>query len=201
MNTLHRPAALLLAGFAVLTVLTACTSAGTPTTATPTTLTEAQVLAIGKELTQCLRENGFPNLADPVMVDGRPEIPEPDTPPSEAVQEQARAACQPIADRLEAAVGQPIADRLEAAVGASGAGGDGPPLSPEDAAKARGYAECMREQGLAGFPDPDSTGVFHLEGTPVQDLFQQKDPVYPLVNDAMRACQQFAQYPGWGIQN
>jgi hypothetical protein len=25
--------------------------------------------------------------------------------------------------------------------------------------------------------------------------------VSPLVNDAMRACQQFAQYPGWGIRN
>ena len=173
----------------MLTALAACTAAGRTTTATPTTLTEAQVLAIGKELAQCLRENGFPNLPDPVMVDGRPEIPEPDTPPSQAVQEQARAACQPIADRLEAAVG------------GSGAGGDRPPLSPEDAAKARGYANCMREHGLAGFPDPDSTGTFHLEGTPVQEQFQQKDPVSPLVNDAMRACQQFAQYPGWGIQN
>jgi hypothetical protein len=186
MNPRHRPAALLLAAFAVLA---ACTSAGTPTTATPTTLTEAQVLAIGRELTQCLRENGFPDLADPVMVDGRPEIPEPDTPRSQAVEERARAACQPIADRLEAAVGE------------AGEGGEGPPLSPEDAAKARGYAECMRQHGLAGFPDPDSTGVFHLEGTPVQELFQQKDPVSPLVNDAMRACQQFAQYPGWGIRN
>ena len=189
MNTPHRPAALVLAAFAVLTGFAACTSAGTTTTATPSTLTQAQVLVIGKELAQCLRENGFPDLADPVMVDGRPEIPEPDTSPSQAVEERARAACQPIADRLEAAVG------------GAGEGGEGPPLSPEDAAKARGYAECMRRHGLAGFPDPHSTGVFHLEGTPVQDLFQQKDPVSPLVNDAMRACQQFAQYPGWGIQN
>jgi hypothetical protein len=189
MNTPHRPAALLLAAFTVLTVLGACTSAGTTTTATPTTLTDTQVLAIGKELTQCLRENGFPDLADPVMVDGRPEIPEPDTPPSQAVEERTRAACQPIADRLEAALG------------GAGEGGEGPPLSPEDAARARGYAECMRQHGLAGFPDPDSTGVFHLEGTPVQEQFQQKDPVSPLVNDAMRACQQFAQYPGWGIRN
>jgi hypothetical protein len=189
MNTPHRPAALLLAAFAVLTALAACTSAGTTTTPTPTTLTDTQVLALGKDLTQCLRENGVPDLADPVMVDGRPEIPEPDTPPSQAVEEQARAACQPIADRLEAAVG------------GAGEGGEGPPLSPEDGAKARGYAECMRQHGLAGFPDPDSTGVFHLEGTPVQEPFQQKDPVAPLVNDAMRACQQFAQYPGWGIRN
>jgi hypothetical protein len=189
MNTLHRPAALLLAAVTLLTALAACASAGTTTTATPTTLTEAQVLAIGRELAQCLRENGFPTLADPVMVDGRPEIPEPDTPPSEAVQERARAACQPIADRLEAAVG------------GSGQGGERPSLSPEDAAKARRYAECMRQHGLAGFPDPDSTGTFHLEGTPVQELFQQKDPVSPLVNDAIQACQQLAQYPGWGIQN
>jgi hypothetical protein len=191
MNTyrIHRPAALLLAALAVLTALAACTAAGTTTTATSSTLTEAQVLAIGKDLTQCLRKNGFPDLADPVMVDGRPEIPEPDNPPSEAVQEQARAACQPIADRLETAVG------------GAGEGGQGPPLSPEDAAKARRYANCMRQHGLAGFPDPDSTGVFHLAGTPVQELFRQKDPVSPLVNDAMQACQQFAQYPGWGIQN
>ena len=174
----------------MLTALAACTAAGRTTTATSSTLTEAQVLAVGKELAQCMRENGFPNLADPVMVDGRPEIPEPDTPPSEAVQEQARAACQPIADRLEAAVG-----------GSGAGGGQGPPLSPDDAAKARGYATCMREHGLAGFPDPDSTGTFHLEGTPVQEQFQQKDPASPLVNDAMRACQQFAEYPGWGIQN
>jgi hypothetical protein len=188
-SSIRRPAALLLAAVAVLTTLAACTSAGMSTTAPPSTLTEAQVLAIGRELAQCLRDNGFPNLADPVMVDGRPEIPEPDTPPSEAVQERARAACQPIADRLEAAVG------------GSGEGGKEAPLSPDDAAKARRYAECMREHGLAGFPDPDSTGAFHLEGTPVQELFQQKDPASPLVNDAIQACQQFAQYPGWGIQN
>jgi hypothetical protein len=191
MNRLRRPAALLLAAFALLTTLAACTSAGTSTTAPPSTLTEAQVLAIGKQLAQCLRDNGFPNIADPVMVNGRPEIPEPDTPPSPAVEEQARAACQPIADRLEAAVSG----------SGEGGDGDGPPLSPEDAAKARGYAECMREHGLAGFPDPDSTGTFHLEGTPVQELFQQKDPASPLVDDAIQACQQFAQYPGWGIQN
>ena len=92
------------------------------------------------------------------------------------------------------------ADRRQAGGRRRGAeGGQGPRCRP----KGQGgrYANCMRQHGLAGFPDPDSTGVFHLAGTPVQELFQQKDPVSPLVNDAMQACQQFAQYPGWGIQN
>jgi hypothetical protein len=72
MNTPYRSSALLLAAFAVLTTLAACTSAGTTTT--PTTLTDTQILAIGKELAQCLRENGFPDLADPVMVDVAPRF-------------------------------------------------------------------------------------------------------------------------------
>src|SRR5262245_43492559 len=187
MNRLHRSAALLLAALATLAALAACTTAGITTTS-PTTMTEAQILTIAKELAQCLREHGFPNLPDPVMVNGRPKIPETADPPA-GLDERARTACQPIKDRLEAAV--------------AGSGGEAQrsPLSAEDRAKARGFAECMREHGLAGFPDPDSSGLYHLGGTPVQELFRQKDPPAQRVNDAMQACRQFAEYPGWGIRN
>jgi hypothetical protein len=151
-------------------------------------MTEAQVLALARELAQCLREHGVPDLPDPVIVDGRPELPAISNLPSESV-ELAMTECRPIGDRLRTATA------------GSGQEERQPPLSAEDLAKARRYAECMRDHGLAGFPDPDSTGLFHVEGTPVQELLQQKDPVPQRVNDAMQACREFAEYPGWGIRN
>jgi hypothetical protein len=192
MSALHRSAALLLAVLAALAPLAACTAAGTtgPSTpsVSPTTMTEAQLLALAKELAQCLREHGIPDLPDPVMVDGRPELPDISGLPSGSV-EAAMTECRSVGDRLRAATA------------GSGQEERRPPLSAEDLAKARSYAECMRDHGLAGFPDPDSTGLFHVEGTPVQELLQQKDPVSQRVNDAMQACRELAEYPGWGIRN
>ena len=146
------------------------------------------MLALAREFAQCLREHGVPNLPDPVMVDGRPEFADISDLPSESV-ERAMTHCRSISDRLRTATA------------GSGQEEQQPPLSAEDLAKARRYAECMRDHGLAGFPDPDSTGLFHVEGTPVQELLQEKDPVSQRVNDAMQACREFADYPGWGIRN
>ena len=146
------------------------------------------MLALAREFAQCLREHGVPNLPDPVMVDGRPEFADISDLPSESV-ERAMTQCRSISDRLRTATA------------GSGREEQQPPLSAEDLAKARRYAECMRDHGLAGFPDPDSTGLFHVEGTPVQELLQEKDPVSQRVNDAMQACREFADYPGWGIRN
>jgi hypothetical protein len=188
MRTPHRSAALLLAVLAALAALAACTTSPSASSASPTTMTEAQVLVLARELAQCLREHGVPDLPDPVMVDGRPEFPDISDGPSGSV-ERAMTECRSISDRLRTATA------------GSGQEEQQPPLSAEDLAKARRYAECMREHGLTGFPDPDSTGLFHVEGTPVQELLQQKDPVPQRVNDAMQACREFAEYPGWGIRN
>ena len=43
-------------------------------------------------------------------------------------------------------------------------GGDPPKLSPEQLEQGRKHAQCMRENGVPEFPDPDSSGRIKIEG-------------------------------------
>jgi hypothetical protein len=53
-------------------------------------------------------------------------------------------------------------------------GGEQPELSPEDIEKMRQYAQCMRENGLPDFPDPDpetgGIGLGAMPGKTKQDI-------------------------------
>jgi hypothetical protein len=89
------------------------------------------------EASQCMRDHGFPDFPDPVEADGFWVIPPPasDLPPP------------------------PECLRLF-----QGAKGTDPrrPLSSEQIAQRRRWAECIRTHGLADLPDPDSEGDFVL---------------------------------------
>ncbi|MEJ3747958.1 hypothetical protein WEI85_32295 [Actinomycetes bacterium KLBMP 9797] len=50
-------------------------------------------------------------------------------------------------------------------------GGERQRMAPEDIEKARQYSKCMRDNGVAGFPDPDpETGGIMLRGGPGSGL-------------------------------
>src|SRR5688500_11767839 len=85
---------LLLAG------LSGCGASGAAPAATPTTAGQQDVAASWRELIRCMRQNGMPNLPDPVIdSEGEPHFPggDPGDPPPSA-----ERACRHIYDRLPA---------------------------------------------------------------------------------------------------
>jgi hypothetical protein len=137
-------------------VVTACGAHGTggQPSASPSAMSDAQILALGRELAQCIRDHGVPGLPDPTVQNGRLILPSgaaDNVPPDQA--DAAMAACRSIGDRLPASA---LGDQGDASRA---------PLSAADLAKARQYAQCLREHGLTDFPDPSANGVFDLTGT------------------------------------
>jgi hypothetical protein len=127
----------------VLASLVALAACDRPSpSAHPAATSRAQVQQVWRELVQCIREHGMPDLPDPTFDDqGHVSFPD-DTP---RVPEEAQRACSAISDRLP-----PNAQ-----------GGTQPP--PPDVMQALVlFAQCMRAHGLPTWPDPDSVGAYPL---------------------------------------
>jgi hypothetical protein len=148
---------LLLAGLA------GCSASGGSAGATTTTSGQQDAAAVWRELVRCARANGMPNLPDPqIDSNGRANFPNGTPEPPASV----RRACQSIYDRL------PASARGEEA---------GP--SPADMQALLRYARCMREHGVADFPDPDAEGNFRVSRG-------STGPKTPSFQRALQACRQ-----------
>jgi hypothetical protein len=121
--------------------------------------TDAELLALGKELSQCLRDNGVPEFPDPTVRDGNLVMPQ--NQPAEAV-DNAMKACQTILDRIPRQ-----------------SGGDS--SSAQDVPQLRKFAQCLRENGVPDWPDPKTDGTFPVLGTPL-------DSKTPELQQARAAC-------------
>lgn len=75
-------------------------------------------------------------------------------------------------------------------------GGEPPKLDPEQAERQRKMAQCMRENGVPEFPDPEPNGGIRIEMKPGSGL----DPNSPQFKAAQQACAQF-QPEGPGPRN
>jgi hypothetical protein len=161
-------------GVALLLVgLAGCSASGGSQAATATTSGQQNVVSIWRELVRCARANGMPSLPDPqIDSNGQAHFPSgiPDPPQS------VRRACQSIYDRLPAS-----------------ARGD-KERPPSDVQALLRFARCMREHGVADFPDPKADGTFPLAGT---SLGRGKTPQ---LLRAMRACDRFNPDPNGGIR-
>jgi hypothetical protein len=142
--------------------LAGCSASGGAGAAT-TTSGQQDAAAVWRELVRCARANGMPNLADPqIDSNGRANFPNgtPDPPAS------VRRACQAIYDRL------PPSAREEAA------------RPPADMQALLRYARCMREHGVADFPDPDAQGNFRAP--PGSTGLGPKNPSFQRAEQACR---------------
>jgi len=151
---------LLLAGLA------GCSASGGSAGATATTGGQQDAAAVWRELVACARANGMPNLPDPqIDSNGRAAFPNgtPDPPAS------VRRACQSIYDRL------PPSARGEE---------ERPPADMQALLR---FARCMREHGVADFPDPDAQGNFRAPPG-------SAGPKTPRFKGAMQACRQLDPY-------
>jgi hypothetical protein len=116
--------------------------------AAATTTTQPDRIAAWRELIQCVRTHGMPNLPDPhVDSNGEPHWPggEPPEPP-----QSVQRACRPAFEKLAAAT----ADRQ--------------PVGPADVPALLRFARCMREHGMPDWPDPKADGTFPLAGTSLE---------------------------------
>lgn len=168
--------------------------AGTASPATPTTVgatsTTAQpsyrasVLAWGRRFAQCARAHGQPNFPDPRFVSGDggdPGLGTADFPGvDKLVLERVQNACLAIVRQMPPA--QPTR-----------------PPSAETMRQMRRFSQCMRQHGVASFPDPRANGTFPILGTPLRvfapGYIQDLPPVY---DAAWQAC--FSIQTNWRMR-
>jgi hypothetical protein len=142
--------------------MSACDPLGGGTASpSPTAMSDADILAIGREAVECFRNNGVPTLPDPILEDGRVTFPEGVEAQIEAeypqqVLDAAEQACQSILDRLP-----------QSAVGAEPGTVDANPLGPEEIEARLRFAECMRDNGVPDWPDPLADGSWPEVGNPL----------------------------------
>jgi hypothetical protein len=157
----------------LLAVVAGCTASAGSLAATTTTRPDR--VAVWRQVIQCLRDNGMPNLPEPRFDEhGDPQWPggvEPPDPP-----ERARRACEPLAKGLEAS------ERTDAT------------RPPADIPALVRFARCMREHGVMDFPDPKADGTFPLSGTAIV-----REGKSPRILAAMRACRPLNPDPKGGI--
>lgn len=175
--------------------LAACTAGGTtgnPTTSSTTAASEVEILAVAKEVAQCIRDNGLPGLPDPYFENGELTLPPLDANVEQQGQAILEGPCREIWQRLEAVLPeqQQDAEPKEKQRG---------PMSAEDLEKLKLYTDCMRRTGYPNWPDPDETGHYHLSeaGLPPA-LGKGETPEDARFRDALTACEQFA-VPGMGL--
>jgi hypothetical protein len=127
----------------------------------PSAMSDAEILAIGKQVADCLRNNGIPDFPDPTVERGKLKLPEQAEGELEAkytqqVLEQAEQSCRPLMDRLpQSAVTEDSGTKP---------GEDG----PVDVETMKRLAQCLRDNGIPEWPDPRPDGSFPIVGTPLE---------------------------------
>lgn len=153
---------------------------GDPSAAPSSSMSDADLLALGRQIVQCMRDNGIPDVPEPFVEEHRLQLPEGE---QEALEEKysdeqfdtARAACQDLYDRVpQGAIdrGPEDADR-------------GP--GPDDVDALRTFAQCLRDNGVPEWPDPNSDGRFPLAGTPLE---KENPESSPRLRTALDTCRQ-----------
>jgi hypothetical protein len=115
-----------------------------------------QLLALGQEWVQCIRDHGLARMPDAdLSAEGYLQFPPSggyDWKADLRNHPQAIDACRSIEDRYP-----PTAFRPKQQPSAA------------DLRKLAEYATCIREHGIPEFPDPNAEGAFDLSGTPLAD--------------------------------
>jgi hypothetical protein len=164
-NLVHRGVATGL----LITAMTGCGANNTTTPAPGSSSTGSDIAAIGREYSQCVRDHGVPGYPDMVNVGGRLALPDgPGVEDAALALKQNKAAqdaCKPILDRLPAAAQKRAAP------------------TEEEMRELLRYAECMRANGVAEWPDPNAEGEFPIKGTGLEHEVKS-----PRVTQASEAC-------------
>jgi hypothetical protein len=184
---------IVLVGVALAVVAGCATGGGTgPAPPSATALSEVQILALGKEVAQCVRNNGLPGFPDPYFDNGQLKLPPVDA----NVEQQGQAAldgpCREKWQQLEAALPQKQARPSQEPRG---------PMSAEDLEKLKQFTDCMRQHAFPNWPDPDPTGEYHLASTGLPEgLGKGQRPEDATFRNGLQTCEPFS-VPGMGFAN
>ena len=186
-----------------LAVLTGCSKAGgntgsggTSSAPSSAAMSEVEILALAKEVMQCVRNNGLPGAPDPYFEDGRLKLPPVDASVEQRGQEILEGACNEIWQRLQAVLPD------EKGGGGERKEAEAPhPLTPEELEKLKDFTNCLREHGMTKLGDPDGNGQYHLgaSGYP-EGLGKGERPEDKIFRDALQACEQL-HVNGSGFEN
>jgi hypothetical protein len=119
------------------------------------------------EWASCMRSHGDPDQADPVIDSDRDIDITITGPDGSALSAQVHAGSGPCSSFLKAA-------------SLALSGGQPAPTSPP-LAQLEKFSECMRANGVPGYPDPSGNGTTDFKGTGV-------DPDSPAVQNASKVC-------------
>ncbi|MFC6014588.1 hypothetical protein ACFP2T_00040 [Plantactinospora solaniradicis] len=151
---------------------------GSEPPSTNKTVDTAEILNLGKQLAQCYRDNGIAEMPEPYLEDGKLQLPADrvdalQTKYSEAKMNQVEDACKDIASKLPQ--------------GSLGGGSENDPKvpGPGDVEALRKYSQCMRDNGVPEWPDPNAEGKFALKGTGLATENSQR------MSDAIAKCKQY----------
>ncbi|RKN57628.1 hypothetical protein D7193_02955 [Micromonospora costi] len=129
-----------------------------------------QLLALGQEWVQCLRDHGLTRMPDADLTsDGYLQFPPQggyNWKDDLRTRPQVIDACKSIEDRYPPTAFRPKDQ-----------------LSADDLRKLGEYAKCVREHGIPDFPDPNAAGEFDLTGTPLANGITPEQ-----MNAAQPAC-------------
>jgi hypothetical protein len=153
-------------------------STGSGTGSTTTTLPKGNPTQLLDEWATCMRGHGDPEQVDPT-IDANKVI---------HITFPASAASGAI--NFKGSSGNPCDAYLTAA--STALRGGKPPQKP-DPAKLQKFAQCMRDHGIADFPDPSGGGL-QLHASGGSDL----DPNNPTFKSASKLCAQKYGLPGLG---
>lgn len=165
------PAGLTLAGL----VLAGCGPGGAaPPSASPT-LTDAQIQVVVNELVQCIRTNGAPGMPDVKAENGHVILPDQTTLDEATGRNLASAAeaCKSIQDRLPESVFRKPGDDEQRKPTA------------EDVPALREWSKCIREHGVAEWPDPKPDGSFPRDNAAIKEGKSDR------IIAAWKACEQY----------
>ena len=135
------------------------TACGPGSSEPDSTVSAADLSSLGRELAQCLRDNGVPEFPDPIVRDGNVVMPQ--NQPADAV-DNAMKECQDILDEIPQQ-------------------GGGNSSSARDVPQLRKFAQCLRDNGVPDWPDPKTDGSFPVLNTPL-------DTKTPELQKARTAC-------------
>jgi len=153
---------------AALAALAGCTdSAREPGPVDPST---AQILATGRQFSECARANGKPSFPDPVL-DARGALSFPGVSKDDLkdIERPCGAILQQVSNLYGGGNQTPSAEQMQAM---------------------RQFAECFRANGVPEWPDPNLDGTFPIVGTPLEAELN-RDPLPQRFVNARRMCDRF----------
>lgn len=157
-------------------------------------MSEVQILALAKEVVDCIRKNGLPGFPDPYFENGELKLPPVDSTVEQQGQALLDGTCHEQWQRLQEVMpNQKGEERQEKEAPRA--------MTPEDLEKLKDFTKCMREHGMTNMPDPDENGQYHLgaagypPGMGKGETAQDK-----AFRDALQACEPL-HVPGMGFQN